>query len=496
MRNHLAKSEKGRRQGAGDRVVVFLFLVAFAFIACSHSYRITVEPADAILKVDDQPAVAGKEYSTREASVTVSAAREGHEDFRKTFPLGSVLVQDQLTIQLEKKKFPVEIKLTSGKAQYRIDDALTGAAPFKGELAFGEHTVVFTSPGASDLTAVVDVRKAGAFVFRLQTEALPIKALGIYPCGSQPKQVIFSPDSRFLYIPLLNDVGFQIFDMEKKEMLSKVSVGPKPKLKGFPEGLFLEKYKTFLITQMSTNTVFEYTYADDGTVVFKRMFPSLGGYPKFLAYAPSLDLLAVSNWLTNDVTVFDYQTARAVKKIPNLATPRGLAFTPDDKFLYVTSYDGGNVFKFGTADWKETVRFFKAKASMRHIVLDPGRNRCFVSDMANYLIFELDMTSLALIHTYKASYCPNTISLNADGRLLFVSCRGPNNPVDYTLRSPKDSMVMIFDTEKKALIGTIQGGNQPTGLDLSSDDRFLVFTNFQDANFEIYDVSELCRVKK
>ena len=36
-------------------------------------------------------------------------------------------------------------------------------------------------------------------------------------------------------------------------MLSKVSVGPKPKLKGFPEGLFIEKYKSFLISQMSTN---------------------------------------------------------------------------------------------------------------------------------------------------------------------------------------------------------------------------------------------------
>ncbi|MBN2353490.1 MAG: PD40 domain-containing protein [Spirochaetales bacterium] len=472
-----------------------LIVMTLALGACSRSYSIAVQPPDARIRVDGRPVEAGKRYTAGNRSVTVTAAREGYEAFRKSFLLPPVLGQERIEINLPKEKYPVVIKLAQGKAEIRVDGGTAGPAPFRGQLEYGGHEIVFAPAGAPALSARVFVRRPETFLFRLQPGALPVTSLGIYPCGSQPKQAIFSPDDRYLYLPLLNDVGFQIFDMEKREMLSKVSVGPKPKLKGFPEGLFIEKYKSFLISQMSTNYIYEYSYGGDGSVVFKRMFPSRGVFPKFLAYAPSLDLVAVSNWLTNDVTLFDYGTARAVGKIPGLKTPRGVAFSPDDKWLYIASYDGGNVFKYDTETWKESKRFYSARASMRHLALDPPRNRFFVSDMAKSLIFELDMESLALIHTYKTFYLPNTISLDSAGKFLFVSCRGPNNPKNYTLRSPRDSLVNIFDTEKKTLVGSILGGNQPTGLDVSSDGRYLVFTNFQDANFEIYDISGLYAVK-
>jgi hypothetical protein len=72
-----------------------------------------------------------------------------------------------------------------------------------------------------------------------------------------------------------------------------------------------------------------------------------------------------------------------------------------------------------------------------------------------------------------------------------VSCRGPNNPKGYTLRSPQNGRVMVFDVKNRTLAFTIQGGNQPTGLDISGDDRYLVFSNFMDANFEVYDLAGL-----
>ncbi len=473
-----------------------LCVALLATLGCHREYKINVQPPDATLSVDGRPAEAGKTYSAKDRSVTVIAAREGYESVRRSFLLPGVLGQEQINVTLPKEKYPVVFKVAQGRAGCRIDGADAGAAPFKGELEYGEHSIVLTSPGVPDLSARVFVRRPETFLFRLQAEPLPVTALGVYACGSQPKQVIFSPDNRYLFLPLLNDVGFQIFDFEKKEMVSKVSVGPKPKLKGYPEGLFIERYRSFLISQMSTNYLFEYAYGDDGTVVYKRMFPSQGVFPKFLAYAPSLDLVAVSNWLTNDVVLIDYQTGRVLRKIPGLKTPRGVAFSPDDKFLYITSYDGGNVFKFDTATWKEAKRFHRAGASMRHIALDATRNRFFVSDMANSFVFELDMDSLALVHAYKTFWLPNTISLDSAGRYLFVSCRGPNNPKDYTLRSPQDSVVNVFDTGKRTLVGSIKGGNQPTGLDVSSDNRYLVFTNFQDANFEIYDISGLYATKE
>jgi hypothetical protein len=47
-------------------------------------------------------------------------------------------------------------------------------------------------------------------------QKITLTYVGTYPCGAEPKQVIFSPDSRYIYIPLMEDRGFQIFDYEKK----------------------------------------------------------------------------------------------------------------------------------------------------------------------------------------------------------------------------------------------------------------------------------------
>ena len=41
--------------------------------------------------------------------------------------------------------------------------------------------------------------------------------LGTFPCGQQPKQVLFSPDSKFIALPLLDDKGFDLFSVAEKK---------------------------------------------------------------------------------------------------------------------------------------------------------------------------------------------------------------------------------------------------------------------------------------
>ena len=52
---------------------------------------------------------------------------------------------------------------------------------------------------------------------------------------------------------------------------------------------------------------------------------------------------------------------------------------------------------------------------------------------------------------------------------------------------------MIYDTRNGALQATIEGGLQPTGLDISNDDKLLAFTNFQDPTVEIYSLEGLLK---
>ena len=40
-----------------------------------------------------------------------------------------------------------------------------------------------------------------------------------------------------------------------------------------------------------------------------------------------------------------------------------------------------------------------------------------------------------------------------------------------------------------SIVKTFYGGNQPTGLDVSPDGSLLCFSNFQDANIELYKIT-------
>jgi DNA-binding beta-propeller fold protein YncE len=71
---------------------------------------------------------------------------------------------------------------------------------------------------------------------------------------------------------------------------------------------------------------------------------------------------------------------------------------------------------------------------MRHIVSSDDGKKAYVSDMYFRQIYEIDLSTLEILRKVQVHNNPNTIAL-ANGKWLFVSCRGKNNPVDYTLRS-------------------------------------------------------------
>jgi 6-phosphogluconolactonase (cycloisomerase 2 family) len=459
--------------------------------SCGYSYKIMANPADAELFINSERVSAGKQYAAGGNILSIAAHREGYREYSATITLKDLFSPQEITVDLEKKAYNVEIRLAGARAECVIDDESMGNTPFKGRLEYGTHKISFRRKGLPEQQALIDVKKDDAFLFRSQPEDLPVRQVGIFPCGSAPKQLNFSPDNRLLFIALLDGEGFQIFDMENRGMNGLVKVGPRSKLKGFPEGLFIEGAGTYLISQMNTDKVFEYKLAADGTVTPARTFETGGIFCKFMAYSPPLDLLAVSNWCSNDVSLINYGTGKLSRLLKGISTPRGVEFTQDGKHLFVASFEDGGFYKYSTDTWKREAVFSQKNAAMRHIALTKDETRIFVSDMYHFVIYELDAADLSLLHTYKAYYNPNTIALDSADRYLFVSCRGPNNPKGYTLRSPQNGRVMVFDVKNRTLAFTIQGGNQPTGLDISGDDRYLVFSNFMDANFEVYDLAGL-----
>ena len=324
---------------------------------------------------------------------------------------------------------------------------------------------------------------AVSIVSSLSSQQPVLTKVGKYKCGRQPKQVLFSPDSKYIIMPLLDDTGFDIFSVQEKKIIKRIQP-PNASKVGFAEGLFIPEKGVFLVSQMTTANVYEYTYPG---FEYKRTIPTTGNWSKFIAFNSQDQLLAVSNWVSNDVSIIDYKTGECLRKITTGAAPRGLYFIENGKSIISLSFDAGLIEKFEVQSGKR-LNFIKIdNAAMRHIVLNDTQTKAYVSDMYHRLVYEVDLTTFTITAKTQVFNNPNTIKLYKN-RWLFVSSRGPNNKEDYTKRSPENGKIQVIDTQTMEVVISFEGGNQPTGLDISPDGKYLCFSNFQDENIELYEI--------
>ncbi|MCR4899701.1 MAG: YVTN family beta-propeller repeat-containing protein [Treponema sp.] len=311
-----------------------------------------------------------------------------------------------------------------------------------------------------------------------------LQKIGTYKCGKQPKQVIFTPDNKQIILPLLDEDGFDIFDIEQKKIIKRINP-PQSKKVGFAEGLFIPQKNAFFVSQMTTAKIYEYSYPG---FVYRREISTGGEWSKFIAYSPQKNLIAVSNWISNDVSFIDYATGKLLGLCATSAAPRGLAFIEDGRELISLAFDGGVIEKIDTQTRTIVKSLSKPKAAMRHIVTDSTSTWAYISDMYNRSIYKLNLKTFEITSSVKVFNNPNTIEL-LDDSYLFVSSRGPNNTEDYTKRSPQNGKIQLISTADMTITLEFEGGNQPTGLDISSDGKLLCFSNFQDNTIELYSIT-------
>ena len=309
-----------------------------------------------------------------------------------------------------------------------------------------------------------------------------LNKVGVFSCGKQPKQVLFTPDEKYIVLPLLDDTGFDVFSISEKKIIKRI-IPPYSDKKGFVEGLFIPEKNAFFISQMTTGSIHEFSYPG---FEFKRTIFTDGTWSKFMVWSKESSFIAVSNWVSNDISLINYDTGEIVKKIKTAAAPRGMIFFNNGKNLISLAFDGGKIEKIDIDTGKILDSIYVEKSAMRHIVITQDESYAFVSDMFHRCNYKIDLNTFKIIQKTRVFSNPNTIDL-LNNRWLFVSSRGPNNPEDYTKRSPVNGKITIIDTDNMTVVNSFEGGNQPTGLDVS-DNNIFCFSNFQDATIEIYNI--------
>jgi len=269
----------------------------------------------------------------------------------------------------------------------------------------------------------------------------------------------------------------EVYAVSNGEKLHTLTLGDH----GAVEVAFSADGATAFISQMETALVYE---VDVATVTLKAQHSTRSTWTKVVETSEDGRWLYASNWIGNDVSRIDRTGAERTRRIKTAKTPRGLYLSEDGRSLYVASFGSGKLQKIDTST--STVQDLYQGGVMRHLVADERQGRLFASDMRRGQILVHQMDSAKTSSLARTDANPNTIDLTPDGNVLAVSCRGRNNRESYYLPGPEWGSILLFDTSNGAKLDAIVGGNQPTGLDISPDGRWLATTDLLDNRVSLY----------
>ncbi|MDR0388826.1 MAG: YncE family protein [Spirochaetaceae bacterium] len=305
--------------------------------------------------------------------------------------------------------------------------------------------------------------------------------------GRQPKSAYFSANGERLFVPLLDEAGIDVFRMSPAPAFEKRLTVPGSRARGFVEALVYEAERELWVSNMEDNHIHVF---DLESLAYKTSFYSGGSMPKVLALSPDGLVAAVSNWLSRTVSFFDGNTKELLFTVPTGGTPRGMVFSADGTLLYTAIFDEPLIAVIDVNRRALTKRFrlYEGEGAARHVLRDGGR--LYVSDMARGTVCILEEASGKLLRSVRVGPNINTIVLSPDRKTLFASSRGRNNREDYTKPGPDFGSVTMLSSSDLSVRGKVWGRNQPTGLAVSPNGRRLAFTDFLDANLELYELAQ------
>ena len=388
-------------------------------------------------------------------------------------------------VTLSLKAFPVGCAVTIDGAEAK--PRATQGALRTYALPAGRVLVGLSAPGYLPRSMLVDLAGATLVEAKLEREGSGLRKVWELDTGRQPKSVAYTPDGQYILAALLEGPGIDVFDAHGLfRAATLVPPDPWPKAMGFVELAFLPERGELWVTQMHACVVHAFRLADFSYV---DTFPAGGLWPKVIAVSPDERTAYVSNWESKDVSVIDVASRAVTARIGMGGIPRGMAFSRDGASLYVCIYEPGRLAKVDIATHRIVKTISVGRSALRHVVLHPTRDVLYVSDMLAGKVFAIDGATDTVIASAVVDHTLNTLAVSPDGSAVFVCSRGPNNPVDWTTKGPAFGKIYALDPLTLAVTDWAWGGNQPTGLAVSSDGRFVCFSDFLDARLEVYAIA-------
>lgn len=351
----------------------------------------------------------------------------------------------------------------------------------------GDHEFLFQSSGYRDKRVKFSIsKKTSELEVKLEKQDSLLEQVAELNTGMHPKSVEFTPDGKYMVSALLEGAGVDIFSVNNFQKVKTVEFPQKyAKLRNFVEVIFLPERKEMWVSQMAANAIHVVDMTD---FTYKLTIDTKGIWTKIITVTPDGKLAFASNWESHDVSVINVEQHKVIRKIKVAGIPRGMVVTNDNRYLYVCIFSNGQLQKIDIQSMQIIRTFNFPHGAKRHILLDRKKNLFYVTDMYRGSVYIINAADDKVLKEIPVDKKLNTAKLSPDGKYLYVSSRGPNNPETYLKKGPMFGKVFVIDTETFEIKDWIWGKNQPTGLDISPDGRLLAFTNFLDNEIEVYRI--------
>jgi len=176
-----------------------------------------------------------------------------------------------------------------------------------------------------------------------------------------------------------------------------------------------------------------------------------------IAIAADLGRGFTSNGRTNDVTIFDLKTLKAIGKVQTDANPDAIVYEPVSKRVFTFNGRGKNATAINAADG--TVAGTIPLGGKPEFAAVDGKGTIYVNDEDSSELHHLDAQTLKELHKWPLAPCksPSGLSIDAKSRRLYAVC------------DDKVSVVVDGDSGKVVATPKIGDGPDAAGFDPASN---------------------------
>lgn len=209
-----------------------------------------------------------------------------------------------------------------------------------------------------------------------------------------------------------------------------------------------------------------------------------------LAFSPDEKKLYVSGGNDNKILLYRLESGKLIddseivleKPWPVKVSPAGLCVT--DKNLFVVSKENNSLYVCNLAD-KSIVKQVQLPAEPYTCLLSPDKKTLYISLWGGARILYYNIDNQAITGEVEVDKNPNDLLLSKDGKYLFVA-HGNDNTVSLIETSTKTKIESL----SASLYPNSPIGTTPNGLALNNDETKLFIANADNNCLAVFDVTE------